>query len=552
MYYYSNIEAHMINNWENLLLTYWSEVKDAVGIEEFKDNPQELIDRVKQTLNNDVESTEFTLNDTLEKIEVKLKNSDPKELSAFGHDVTAKIAEANDKKKTHSEVFTKHEGALQVIRQAYRKNPQPFLNLDSTFCEVSFGTGNFILAMVDFLMESLRSKAACTYGTGNRANEMTEEELRTYILDNMIYGVELQAHFPPLAIYFLDPDQKSKNLHKHLYQGDSLLFDYVFDGVDMKGKFDVVFGNPPYNVIEASERKKYKYSNESWVSTREAGALHTYFIRLAQDLLKTGGMMLYVTRASVLVADNVSDFREQVLKKYFDIQMVYIPQMGTLFEGAQTTGMGLMAVKKDETDKRTATRFIRFINNVEHECEYTIKDTDTRIPLLWGNETIEIWSKLSVLENRFETYKGIGRSEVEKGEYKLLDSIGKNGGVYATTNFNKDSKRSRSGAGRTDPKVCVSTGCTDATGERLYWLEGLVKDTVGELEYTGNVCAIVNKSSLDKIETILKDPVITVYGSLFRTDRNVSSAHYRMISYDYSADLINNETQEWAKTQLEI
>lgn len=542
----------MTTNWDKDLLEYWEQLKDAVGIEEFKDNPQELFKRVKQTLNNNVESTEFMLDDTIEKIEVKLKNSDSKELSAFGHDVTAKIAEANNKKKTHSEVFTKHEGALQVIRQAYRKNPQTFLNLDSTFCEVSFGTGNFILAMVDFLMESLRSKAACTYGTGNRANEMTEEELRTYILDNMIYGVELQAHFPPMAIYFLDPENKSKNLEKHLYQGNSLLFDYVFDGVDMMGKFDVVFGNPPYNVIEANERNKYKYSNESWVSTREAGALHTYFIRLAQDLLKTGGMMLYVTRASVLVADNVSDFREQVLKTHFDIQLVYIPQAGTLFEGAQTTGMGLLAVKKDPETQRTPTRFIRFINNVEHECEYTIKDNDTRIPLLWGNETIEIWNKLSVLKNRFETYKGIGRSEVVEGEYKLLDSIGKNGAVYATTNFNKTSKRSKSGAGRTDVKVCVSTGCTDATGERLYWLEGLVKDIAGELEYTGNICGIVNKSSLDEIEAILKDPVITVYGSLFRTDRNVSSAHYRMISYDYSKDMISRETQKWTKAQLEI
>lgn len=542
----------MTNNWDNLLLELWDEVKDAVGIEEFKDNPQELIDRVKQTLNNNVESTEFILNDTLEKIDVKLKNSDPKELSAFGHDVTAKIAEANDKKKTHSEVFTKHEGALQVIRQAYRKNPQPFLNLNSTFCEVSFGTGNFILAMVDFLMESLRSKAACTYGTGNRANEMTEEELRTYILDNMIYGVELQSHFPPLAIYFLDPEQKSKNLEKHLYQGDSLLFDYVFDGVDMKGKFDCVFGNPPYNVIDTTERKKYKYSNESWKTTREAGALHTYFIRLALDLLKTGGMMLYVTRASVLVTDNVSDFREQVLKTYFDIQLVYIPQIGTLFEGAQTTGMGLMAIKKDPETQRTSTRFIRFINNAEHECEYTIKDTDTRIPLLWGKETVEIWNKLSALGNRFETYKGISRSEVAEGPYRLLDSIGTNGAVYGTTNFNKESKRSKSGAGRTDTKICVSTGCTDATGERLNWLEGLVKDTVGELEYTGNVCGIVNRTSLDSIESILQDPVVTVYGSLFRTDRNVSSAHYRMISYDYSADIIKEETQQWALKQTQL
>jgi hypothetical protein len=154
------------------------------------------------------------------------------------------------------------------------------------------------------------------------------------------------------------------------------------------------------------------------------------------------------------------------------------------------------------------------------------------------------------LGNRFETYKGIGREDTKAGKFKLLDSIGKGGAVYQTTDFDKDSKRAQNKAGRTDPKILVSTGCTDATGERVYWLEGLVKDSVGELEYTGNICAIVNKTTLDEIEKTLNDPVIVVYGSLFRTDRNVSSAHYRMISYDYDQTMISKETVEWSKSQV--
>lgn len=534
-------------DWDKKFIEYWPEICGAVGISEFDSNPKHLIELVKQTLNNDVESTEFMLQDALDNILLKLNNSTPEQRTVLVLDIWKKLADANDKKKSHSEVFTKYEGALAVIRKAFRRNPAPFLSMKSKFCEVSYGTGNFIQAMVSFLMESLRNPIAVD---SKRANAMSDEELRCYILDNMIYGVELQSHFPPLALYLLDKEGKCPNLPRHLYQGDSLLFDFVFDGEPMMGKFDVVFGNPPYNVIEAEERGKYKYSKEKWVSTREAGALHTYFIRLAMDLLKKGGMMLYVTRASVLVTDNVSDFREEVLKKHFDIQLVYIPQGGTLFEGAQTTGMGLMAIKKDEQDPRTDTHYIRFINGAEHECNYQIKDTDTRIPLLWGDHTIEIWNTLTALDNRFETYKGIGRENVQKGKFKLLDSIGKGGAVYGSTNFNKTSKRAENGAGRTNPKILVSTGCTDATGERVYWLEGIVKDEAGELEYTGNICAIVNKTSLDKIEATLKDPVITVYGSLFRTDRNVSSAHYRMMSYDYSDSLISDDAKKWAKNQL--
>ena len=531
-------------------LKRWDQVKSAFNVTEFDDDPEELINRIKDACNSTAESTEFKLQDAFENILTKLNSISPEERTPLVHEMLQKLADANDKKKSHSEVFTKLEGARLVIRKAFRKNPQPFLNMNSKFCEVSFGTGNFIQALISVLMETLRNPIAIQ---SKKANNMTDEELRCYILDNMIYGVELQSQFIPVALYILDPEHKKRDsqLHKHFKQGDSLLFDYVFNGEDMKGKFDLVFGNPPYNVIEATERHKYKYSNESWVTTREAGALHTYFIRLAYDLLKKNGMMLYVTRASVLVTDNVSDFREEVLKKLFDIQLVYIPQGGTLFEGAQTTGMGLMAVKKDPEDARTPTTFIRFINEAEHECEYTIKDSDTRIPLLWGEQSVEIWNTLSALGNRFETYKGIGREETKSGKYRLLDSIGKSGAVYQTTNFDKDSKRAQNKAGRTSPKILVSTGCTDATGERVYWLEGLVKDTEGELEYTGNICAIVNKTTLDNIENTLTDPVIAVYGSLFRTDRNVSSAHYRMISYDYSQNLISKETIQWAKEQLE-
>lgn len=536
-----------MSTWNEQFVKHWPELCSAVGIPEFDSDPAKLVSLVKETLNNDVESTEFLLQDALDNILLKLNNSTPEQRTVLVLDIWKKLADANDKKKSHSEVFTKYEGALAVIRKAFRRNPAPFLSMDSKFCEVSYGTGNFIQAMVSFLIESLRNPMAVH---SKKANSMTDDELRCYILDNMIYGVELQSHFPPLALYVLDKEGKCPNLPRHLYQGDSLTFDFVFDGEPMLGKFDVVFGNPPYNVIEASERGKYKYSKEKWVSTREAGALHTYFIRLALDLLKKGGMVLYVTRASVLVTDNVSDFREEILKKYFDIQLVYIPQGGTLFEGAQTTGMGLMAIKKDPHDVRTDTHYIRYINGAEHECDYQIKDSDSRIPLLWGKHTIEIWNALTSLGSRFETYKGIGREDVKKGKFKLLDSIGKGGAVYTTTDFDKSSKRAEAGAGRTNPKILVSTGCTDATGERLYWLEGMVKDEKGELEYTGNICAIVNKTSLDAIEATLKDPVITVYGSLFRTDRNVSSAHYRMISYDYSESLMSKEVRTWAKAQL--
>ena len=534
--------------WDKKFIEYWPKLAGAVGIEEFENDPERLIELVKQTLNSSTESTEFMLQDALDNTVLKLNNSTPEQTTVLALDIWKKLADANDKKKSHSEVFTKYDGALLSIRKAFRRNPQPFLSMDSKFIEISFGTGNFIQAMVSFLMESLRNPIAVH---NKRANKMTDDELRCYILDNMIYGVELQSHFPPLALYILDKEGRCKNLPKHLYQGDSLTFDYVFDGEPMLGKFDVVFGNPPYNVIDQRDRHKYKYSNEKWVSSREAGALHTYFIRLAQDLLKCGGMILYVTRASVLVGEVLNDFREQVLKKNFDIQMVFLPQPGTLFEGAQTTGMTLMAVKKDPESPRTPTEYTRFIGDLEYSCSYTIKETDEKIPLLWHPHTVKIWEAYSQLNNRFKTFKGISRDDVAKtGPYDIVDSITKSGPVFGKTDKARVKVANGKGLGaeRVDPKVLVSSGCTDAFGTTVRWLENYFNDVNGQYNYTGNVIAIVlgNRTG-DEIVDILKDPITQIYGSLFRIDRNTSAAHYRMLSYDIDTVTFDQEIVEWAK-----
>lgn len=530
-------------------LKRWDQVKSAFNVTEFDDDPEELINRIKDACNSTAESTEFKLQDAYEAILTKLSNITPEEHTTLVHEMLQKLADANDKKKSHSEVFTKLDGAKIVIRKAFRRNPRPFLNMNSKFCEISFGTGNFIQAMVSVLMETLRNPLALQ---SKQANAMTDEELRCYILDNMIYGVELQSQFRPVALYILDREQKCKNLNKHLYTGDSLLFDYVFDGEPMMGKFDVVFGNPPYNVIDNKDKGKYKYSKEAWGSSREAGALHTYFIRLALDLLKHGGMMLYVTRASVLVGEVLSDFREQIIKTNFDVQMVYIPQGGTLFEGAQTTGMGLLCVKKDPGDTRTPTEYTRYMDGVEYSCSYTIKDTDEKIPLLWHQDTVEIWEQFSKLGNRFRTYKGISRDDVIKnGKFDIVDSITKAGPVFGKTDKSRVRVSGGVGAERTDPKVLVSSGCTDSFGTTVKWFESYFDDVTGKYSYTGNVIAIVleGKTGAD-IVSILEDPVAQIYGSLFRIDRNTSAAHYRMFSYDMSQVKFKKDLIKWAKSAV--
>jgi hypothetical protein len=265
-------------------------------------------------------------------------------------------------------------------------------------------------------------------------------------------------------------------------------------------------------------------------------------------------MVLFVTRASVLVGDVLGDFRKKIIKPKFDVQLVYIPDKDTLFEGAQTTGMVLMMVKKDPEDIRTPTEYTRFMDGLEYSCSYTIKDTDEKIPLLWHPDTVKIWEEYSQLGNRFETYKGISRDEVvQNGSYDIVDSITKSGPVFGKTNKAKVRVNEGRGIGaeRTDPKVLVSSGCTDSFGTTVKWFENYYDDKDGKYNYTGNVIAIVLKNKKGaEIVDILNNPIVQIYGSLFRIDRNTSAAHYRMFSYDMDSVVFNEDIIQWAKTAV--
>ena len=171
--------------------------------------------------------------------------------------------------------------------------------------------------------------------------------------------------------------------------------------------------------------------------------------------------------------------------------------------------------------------------------------------MLWHPHTVKIWEAYSQLNNRFKTFKGISRDDVAKtGPYDIVDSITKSGPVFGKTDKARVKVANGKGLGaeRVDPKVLVSSGCTDAFGTTVRWLENYFNDVNGQYNYTGNVIAIVlgNRTG-DEIVDILKDPITQIYGSLFRIDRNTSAAHYRMLSYDIDTVTFDQEIVEWAK-----
>lgn len=129
--------------------------------------------------------------------------------------------------KKFGEVFTPSSLVNSMLDYLPRK---VWSNPNYKWIDNSCGSGHFLVEIKNRLMISLE--------------EVIEdaEEREAHILQNMIYGVDIQYKNVYLTILQLDPNFKHDLYCNNIAQHDALTFDY-WDGE----KFHIVVGNPPYN-----------------------------------------------------------------------------------------------------------------------------------------------------------------------------------------------------------------------------------------------------------------------------------------------------------------
>jgi hypothetical protein len=159
--------------------------------------------------------------------------------------------------KSFGEVFTPDS----LISDMVSKLPKNvWKNPDLKWLDNSCGSGNFLVFIKNKLMRTLSDVI------------IDKDEREKHILENMLYGVELQAKNCLIAKYRLDKDEKyALNVVQH----NALTFDYW----DMQ--FDIVVGNPPYNDNSGNRGSGH--------------TLWTEFVKLAYNkLVKPEGYLVYV------------------------------------------------------------------------------------------------------------------------------------------------------------------------------------------------------------------------------------------------------------------
>ncbi len=163
-------------------------------------------------------------------------------------------------KKTFGEVFT----PMSLCKEMLNKLPEDvWKNPNYKWLDPACGSGNFLVAVKNRLMRSLKNVFP------------DKEEREKHILKNMLFGVDIQPKNIMLCFLRLDPDRKY-GLEKHIVCANSLEYDYWNDM-----KFDIVMGNPPYQLDTKNKGGK-------------AHTLWDKFVKLSLNVCKEGGYICFV------------------------------------------------------------------------------------------------------------------------------------------------------------------------------------------------------------------------------------------------------------------
>lgn len=195
------------------------------------------------------------------------------------------------------------------------------------------GSGAFLIAAYDYLkkeLDEINDRIADLKGRTQElfdGDEMYDASLENEYLIKCLYGVDLNpesVEISKLSLWLrtLTKDKPLTNLDDNIKSGNSITefdFNEEFSEVFAKGGFDVVIGNPPY--VRQERLKDIKTILEEKYSTYIGTAdLYCYFYELGIRLLKTGGILGYITSNKWLRINYGKNIRK-MLNEYYIIEI---------------------------------------------------------------------------------------------------------------------------------------------------------------------------------------------------------------------------------------
>lgn len=195
------------------------------------------------------------------------------------------------------------------------------------------GSGAFLIAAYDYLkkeLDEINDRIADLKGRTQElfdGDEMYDVSLENEYLIKCLYGVDLNpesVEISKLSLWLrtLTKDKPLTNLDDNIKSGNSITefdFNEEFSEVFSKGGFDVVIGNPPY--VKQERLKDVKHVlEEKYLTFMGTADLYCYFYELGINILRSGGILGYITSNKWLRAKYGTNIR-QFLNQYYIIEI---------------------------------------------------------------------------------------------------------------------------------------------------------------------------------------------------------------------------------------
>ncbi len=169
------------------------------------------------------------------------------------------------------------------------------------------------------------------YWSQIRKNELNFSEIDNAILENNIYGVDINEESVEIAKLSLwlstaKKNRKLSTLANNIKCGNSLIddpnvagekaFDWKkeFPEVFEKGGFDVVIGNPPYVQLQTMDEMSDVYAKCGYESYNKSADLYCLFTERGYKLLKKGGILSFIMPNKWMLVDYGKELRRFLAK----------------------------------------------------------------------------------------------------------------------------------------------------------------------------------------------------------------------------------------------
>ncbi|HEY4511639.1 MAG TPA: TaqI-like C-terminal specificity domain-containing protein [Candidatus Paceibacterota bacterium] len=322
------------------------------------------------------------------------------------------------------------------------------------------GSGAFLVKAFDFLLSEHKRVGKITSELHGAANFLDTEEYVKSLLQDNLYGVDLNPESVELTKLSLwlksaQKGQKLVTLKENIKCGNSLIDDPAIAGerafdwqkefpkIMQKGGFDVVIGNPPYvqlSKVETTTEAEKKYLLNRYKTS--GGRLNTFifFIHLAADLVKDTGYLGYIIPNTLLTQEYYADTRKLLVEDLSISQIISYPHMP--FADAIVENITLLAKK---SQLKHADVFQQSSEDVIHTGQIDLEEMaagkdyiiDIRNNDICKNIDALAFPPLSSLVNINQAIALKGdkslsvKRDFREGYYKLID--GKNINRYSLT-----------------------------------------------------------------------------------------------------------------------